>query len=95
MNATDAQNNFGKMLEDAQHEPVVITRRGRTSAYVISAKLFEEFKEFRKQRKIEKLRKVLAEGSTQAEKGEFSHATAEDILKQARNAVDEQQKSKL
>ena len=31
-----AQNRFGELLDTAQREPVLITRRGRTVAYLLS-----------------------------------------------------------
>ncbi len=31
-----ARNHFGELLDSAQREPVTITRRGRTVAYVLS-----------------------------------------------------------
>ena len=34
--ASDAKNNFGKLLDAAQRRPVAIERHGRTVAYVIS-----------------------------------------------------------
>ena len=34
--STEAQNNFGQLLDLAQREPVAITRHGRIVAYVIS-----------------------------------------------------------
>lgn len=34
--ASDAKNNFGKLIDAAQRRPVAIERHGRTVAYVIS-----------------------------------------------------------
>ncbi len=34
--ASDAKNNFGKLLDAAQRRPVAIERHGRTVAFVIS-----------------------------------------------------------
>jgi len=39
--ATEAKNNFGKLLEDALVEPVTIQKNGREIAVILS---FEEFK---------------------------------------------------
>jgi prevent-host-death family protein len=39
--ATEAKNNFGKLIEDALVEPVAIQKNGREIAVVLS---FEEFK---------------------------------------------------
>jgi prevent-host-death family protein len=34
--ASEAKNNFGKLIDAAQRKPVAISRRGRIVAYVIS-----------------------------------------------------------
>jgi prevent-host-death family protein len=34
--SVDAQNRFGELLDNAQREPIAITRRGRTVAFVVS-----------------------------------------------------------
>ncbi|HZB87964.1 MAG TPA: type II toxin-antitoxin system Phd/YefM family antitoxin [Terracidiphilus sp.] len=34
--SAEAQNQFGKLLDTVQREPVAITRHGRTAAYVVS-----------------------------------------------------------
>ena len=34
MTSVEAQNHFGALLDSAQREPVTITRRGRTVAYL-------------------------------------------------------------
>lgn len=34
--ASDAKNNFGKLIDAAQRSPVMIERHGRPAAYVIS-----------------------------------------------------------
>lgn len=34
--SAEAQNQFGKLLDTAQREPVAITRHGRPAAYVVS-----------------------------------------------------------
>jgi antitoxin Phd len=36
LTSAEAQNNFGKLLDTAQREPVVITRHGRVAAVVVS-----------------------------------------------------------
>jgi prevent-host-death family protein len=40
--ASEVQKNFGEWHERAHEGPVEITRYGRTSAYLVSARLFEE-----------------------------------------------------
>ena len=34
--SVDAQNRFGELLDNAQREPVTITRRGRPVAFILS-----------------------------------------------------------
>ena len=41
MNATDAKNRFGELLDSAQAAPVAIQKNGRDVAYVISKEEFE------------------------------------------------------
>jgi len=50
MTSLEAQNHFGELLEAAQHEPVTITRRGRTVAFMVSPQDMAELMEIRKQR---------------------------------------------
>ena len=38
----DAQNKFGQLIDAAQREPVVITRRDRRVAVVVSSERYEE-----------------------------------------------------
>lgn len=73
MSAKEAKNGFGKLMEDAQREPVVIQKHGRASAVVVSA---EEYKNI----KIERLRKRLAVGMEQAERGEFADYSLDDLI---------------
>jgi prevent-host-death family protein len=47
--AVEAQYQFGELLETAQHEPVTITRRGRSIACLVSVSDMEELLELRKQ----------------------------------------------
>ena len=37
MTSVEAQNRFGELLDAAQREPVTITRRGRTVAFMVSS----------------------------------------------------------
>lgn len=36
LSSAEAQNQFGKLLDTVQREPVVITRHGRPTAYMVS-----------------------------------------------------------
>jgi len=35
--SVEAQNRFGELIDRSQREPVEVTRRGRTVAYVVSS----------------------------------------------------------
>jgi len=73
MSAKEAKNGFGKLMEYAQREPVVIQKHGRASAVVVSA---EEYKNI----KLERLRKRLAVGMEQADRGDFADYSLEDLI---------------
>jgi len=51
MTSAQAQNQFGKLLDTAQREPVAITRHGRTAAFVVSPEDGEEILRERERRK--------------------------------------------
>ncbi len=51
MTSAEAQNQFGKLIDTAQREPVAITRHGRTAAFVVSAQDMEEILQERERRK--------------------------------------------
>lgn len=36
ISSVEAQNHFGELLDNAQREPISITRRGRPVAYIVS-----------------------------------------------------------
>jgi prevent-host-death family protein len=42
MTSVEAQNGFGRMLDVAQRETVVITRHGRPAAFVVSPRDMED-----------------------------------------------------
>ena len=42
--ATEAQNNFGDLLMDAQSEPISITRNGKKKGVLLSSKEYEKIK---------------------------------------------------
>ena len=48
--SADAQNRFGELVDRAQREPIEITRRGRTVAYVVSEHDLKELMDVRKRR---------------------------------------------
>lgn len=48
--SAEAQNRFGELIDRSQREPVEITRRGRTVAYVVSELDMQELTDLRKRR---------------------------------------------
>lgn len=48
--SVEAQNRFGELIDAAQREPVSITRRGRTVAFVVSPADLEELVDARRGR---------------------------------------------
>lgn len=43
--SVEAQNRFGELLDNAQREPVSITRHGRSVAYIISSEAYRNLTE--------------------------------------------------
>ncbi|MFZ2628566.1 MAG: type II toxin-antitoxin system Phd/YefM family antitoxin [Rugosibacter sp.] len=39
--SVEAQNRFGQLLDTVQREPVVITRHGRTAAFIVSGETYQ------------------------------------------------------
>jgi prevent-host-death family protein len=52
LTSAEAQNNFGKLLDTAQREPVAITRHGRTTAYVVSQREMDDIESARERRRL-------------------------------------------
>lgn len=48
--SVEAQSRFGELIDRAQREPIKITRRGRTVAYVVSEHDLKELQDVRKRR---------------------------------------------
>ena len=48
--SVEAQNNFGKLLDSAQREPVVVTRHGRPAAFIVSPQDMDELMDARRKR---------------------------------------------
>ncbi|MBI4756146.1 MAG: type II toxin-antitoxin system Phd/YefM family antitoxin [Betaproteobacteria bacterium] len=48
--SVEAQSRFGELIDRSQREPVEITRRGRTVAYVVSEHDMREFADVRRRR---------------------------------------------
>lgn len=48
--SAEAQNSFGKLLDSAQREPVVVTRHGRPAAFIVSPQDMDELMDARRKR---------------------------------------------
>lgn len=48
--SVEAQNHFGELLDNAQREPISITRRGRPVAFVVSQQDMAELTDARNKR---------------------------------------------
>ena len=48
--SVEAQNKFGELLDNAQREPVTITRRGRPVAFILSPADMNELMDIRHRR---------------------------------------------
>lgn len=81
MTAGEAKSRFEEVLELAQQELIAIERRGATAVYVIASKDYELFQEFM----LEKLNQRLALAAAQADNGEFSTASAQDIIRKGKD----------
>ena len=46
----EAQNRFGELIDRSRREPIKVTRRGRTVAYVVSEHDMRQFVDVRKRR---------------------------------------------
>jgi antitoxin Phd len=76
--SAEAQNQFGQLLDTVQREPVVITRHGRPTALVLSARELEEYRNFRVQRR----KKLAADWEKWREKARESMTPAASALTQ-------------
>jgi antitoxin Phd len=50
ISSVEAQTRFGELIDRSQREPVEVTRRGRTVAYVVSPHDMQELSDLRKRR---------------------------------------------
>jgi len=48
--SVEAQSRFGELIDRSQREPIEVTRRGRTVAYVVSEHDMKELVDVRKRR---------------------------------------------
>lgn len=79
--SAEAQNRFGELIDRAQREPVEVTRRGRTVAYVLCEADMQEVVTLRRRREAaaswySRYRQVVAE---QGNVGAITGLTDKDI----------------
>jgi len=65
MQATEARNNFGKLLEDAISGPMVVQKNGRDMVVVVSKADFD--RNFKSGSKLDRIRKFHEESIQQYE----------------------------
>jgi prevent-host-death family protein len=65
--STHAKSHFGALLDTAQREPVMIEKKGRPVAVIVS---YEEYKTH-EHLKLEELRRDLQAGLEQADRGDL------------------------
>lgn len=58
--SVEAQSRFGELIDRAQREPVEVTRRGRTVAYVVSEHEMRELANLKRQRDVADKSQTLA-----------------------------------
>ena len=77
--AREAKNRFGKLLDEAQREPVTVTKQGRPFAVVISANSFDKDAYDRALR--DKLLAMLKESQKEATRNGMTEEVLADLLK--------------
>ena len=50
VSALDAKNRLGELLDDAQRQPITVTRNGRPSVVVVSAESYERRRRLSRER---------------------------------------------
>ncbi len=84
MPASEAKNKFGLLMDTAQREAVAISKKGRTAAIMVPTHEYEEYETL----KYEQLKRHISEGIAQADRGEFSKKTVEEIILEAKQEYD-------
>ncbi len=84
--AADARNKFGVLMDIVQKEAVAISKQGRTTAIVLPVDEYEEYKSL----KLESLRRHVAESVAQADSGESSKKTMDEIQQETKLEFNEQ-----
>lgn len=79
--AKQAHSNLGAVMEDSQHEPVIIQKNGRPYSVVISVREFEKIQQ--KETRKDKVNRLLASVKVlhrQAEENGLNPEIAQEII---------------
>ncbi|MBW7924583.1 MAG: type II toxin-antitoxin system Phd/YefM family antitoxin [Burkholderiaceae bacterium] len=74
--SAEAQNNFGRLLDQALVEPVVVTRRGRPVVAIVAA---AEWEELQRMRAYWRMREYFEQRADEAIEPEVSELSEDDI----------------
>ncbi len=81
MNATEAKNQFGRLLDSAQSRPVTIEKNGRPVAVLVSAEKYEQLEAMENSWWASEAKKALKEGF-------LGQKDSENLLAELLNAED-------
>ncbi|MBK1629483.1 prevent-host-death protein [Thiohalocapsa halophila] len=87
--SVEAQNRFGELIDRAQREPVEVTRRGRTVAYVVSELDMQELMSLRQRREeaarwYSRYRRTVAEQAPAADADALTDAEVSALVHELR-----------
>jgi len=77
ISSSETRENWGEIRRKAQRDVIEVQSHGKPDVYILSPEIFEEYQRL----KYESLKAKLEKGRLQAENGEFSDATADDIVR--------------
>jgi prevent-host-death family protein len=77
ISAVEAKTRLGKVIEDAQHQPVTITRNGRDAVVVMSARTYQQ----RQVMATKRLQRIMDNVSDQATDQGISETEINRLLK--------------
>ena len=79
VSATEAQNNFGLLIDNAQHNPIMIRKRKRDYAVVISAEEYKRLQDDKKKALIALADNIRADAKKKGLTSEKSKQLLQDI----------------
>lgn len=77
ISATEAKNKFGVLLNDVQHEPILVRRQNADVAVVISAKAFEKMR----RTSIDRFQTVCDDMASEARANGLTDQDLQELLK--------------